>query len=85
MDIYFRIKKGIIRMRDKIEVESIGRKSYITTSSLNGQEKVALGEYKTEDKAIEILNKIEELIDKAIISNKEAVFINSSEEREENE
>lgn len=85
MDIFFRTKKGIIRMRDKIEVENRSNKSYITTSSLNGQEKVVLGEYETQEKALEALDKIDELIDKMIKSDKNVISIEMSKEREENE
>ena len=38
MDIFFRTEKALVKMKDKVEVE---RGGYLTTSSLNGQEKYA--------------------------------------------
>lgn len=82
MDMFFRIKKGLVRMRDKVEVEKVGNKSYLTTSSLNGQEKTVLGEYETVDKALKILNRIDEMLDRAIRDNKGAISIEIPKENE---
>jgi hypothetical protein len=73
MDIFFRTDKSLIKMKDKIEVEG---KNYLTTSSLNGQEKIILGQYETYEKAISILNKIDDILDKAIEKDANSVSIN---------
>lgn len=85
MDMFFRIGKGIVKMKDKVEVEDRPNKSYVTTSSLNGREKTILGEYETTEKALEIINRIDELLDKAISDNKNAISIQIPKEGKENE
>lgn len=77
MDMFFRTKKSLIKMKDKVEVEVIGKdKNYLITSSLNGQETCILGQYSCEQKALEILNRIDELLDKAIKENANNISIN---------
>lgn len=85
MDMFFKIGKGIVRMKDKIEVEDRLNKSYLTTSSLNGREKTVLGEYETTEKALEIINKIDEILDRAIKDNKTAISIEIPKEGERDE
>ena len=75
MDMFFKTKKSLVRMKDKVEIE--GRDSkYLTTSSLNGQEKCILAEYKSEQRALEILDKIDTLLDRAIKDNVNNISIN---------
>lgn len=73
MDIFFRTDKSLIKMKDKVEVEG---KNYLTTSSLNGQEKVVLGKYETINRALSILDNIDNLLDKAIENNHSSISIN---------
>ena len=47
-------------MKDKVEVE---RGGYLTTSSLNGQEKYPIVHYDNEKRAIEILSPFREVIE----------------------
>lgn len=75
MDIFFRTKKKIVKMNDKLEVEG-KENDYLTTSSLNGESKDILGHYNSEARAMEILDRIEGILDKVIASDKEAAFIN---------
>ena len=79
MVMFFRTEKSLIRMKDKINVEGKDN-SYLTTSSLNGQEKCVLAHYKSEKKAIEILNRIDNLLDRAIKDNLNTISINIPEE-----
>lgn len=73
MDIFFRTDKSLIKMKDKVEVEG---KNYLTTSSLNGQEKVVLGKYETINRTLSILDNIDKLLDKAIENNHSSISIN---------
>lgn len=72
MEIYFRLPKSIVKMKDRIDVE---RSGYLTTSSLNGQEKCALINYKEEERALKILNSIDEIIDLSIKEKRKTIFI----------
>ena len=56
MDMFFKTKKSIIKMKDKIEIEGKDN-SYLTTSSLNGEEKCVLAHYSCKEQALEILDK----------------------------
>lgn len=73
MDIFFRTKKSLIKMGDKVEVE---KHNYLTTSSLSGNDKVVLGKYESVDRAISILNNIDEVLDKAITQERNTISIN---------
>lgn len=77
MDIFFRTNKSLVKMKDKINIE---RGGYLTTSSLGGQEKYPLARYENEEKAIEILNRIDSILDKAISKNANSVSINLPED-----
>lgn len=72
MDIYFRLPKSIVKMRDRIDVE---RNGYLTTSSLNGQEKSVLIKYKDEGRATEVLNTIDSTLDLVIKEKSNILFI----------
>lgn len=72
MDIFFRTEKALVKMKDKVEVE---RGGYLTTSSLNGQEKYPIVHYDNEKRAIEILDKIDNILDKAIQENANTISI----------
>lgn len=71
--MFFRTKRTLVKMKDKVEVE---RSNYLTTSSLGGEEKCILAQYNSEQRAMEILNKIDDILDKAITDNKSAISIN---------
>lgn len=72
MDIYFRLPKSIVKMKDRIDVE---RNGYLTTSSLNGQEKSVLIKYKDEERATEVLNTIDSTLDLVIKEKSNILFI----------
>ena len=74
MDMFFKTKKSIIKMKDKIEIEGKDN-SYLTTSSLNGEEKCVLAHYSCKEQAREILDKIDKILDKAIANNSNAISI----------
>ena len=78
MDIFFRTNNSLVKMKDKINIE---RGGYLTTSSLGGQEKYPLARYENEEKAMEILNKIDNILDKAISKNANSVSINLPEDK----
>ncbi len=73
MDIFFRTNTSLVKMKDKLDVE---RGGYLTTSSLGGQEKYPLARYENEQKAMEILDRIDNILDKAIKENKTTLSIN---------
>ena len=73
MDIFFRTSKSLVKMKDKVDVE---RGGYLTTSSLGGKEKYPLAKYENEQKAMEILDRIDNILDKAIKENKSTLSIN---------
>ena len=75
MDMFFRTKKSLVKMKDKVEVTGKDGK-YLTTSSLNGEETCILGKYSNEQKALEILDRIDAILDKAIKENSNNVSIN---------
>lgn len=72
MDIYFRLPKSIVKMKDRIDVE---RNGYLTTSSLNGQEKSVLIKYKDEERATEVLNTVDSTLDLVIKEKSNILFI----------
>lgn len=72
MDIYFRLPKSIVKMKDRIDVE---RNGYLTTSSLNGQEKSVLIKYKDEERATEVLNTLDSTLDLVIKEKSNILFI----------
>ena len=72
MEIYFKLPKSIIKMKDRIDVE---RNGYLTTSSLNGEKKCPLINYGSEERALEILNAIDKVISVEIEKNKKTIFI----------
>ena len=72
MDIYFRLPKSIIKMKDRTDNE---RDGYLTTSSLNGKEKSVLIKYKDENRALEVLNFIDESLDYVIRQKLNVLFI----------
>ena len=72
MDIYFRLPKSIVKMKDRIDVE---RNGYLTTSSLNGKEKSVLIKYKDENRALEVLNFIDESLDYVTRQKLNVLFI----------
>lgn len=72
MDIFLRNEDKLVRMNDKIE---INRDRYLVTSSLDGKNLCVLGEYKTHERALEILNRIDNILDKAIAKNANTVSI----------
>lgn len=71
MDIFFRTEKGIIRMGEKLQAE----RGYLTTSGLDGKDKYALINYGNDEKVLEILNKIDEILDKALKENVSGISI----------
>lgn len=75
MDIFFRTKKSLVKMKDKVEVEG---KNYLTTSSLDGKEKCVLSQYDSNEKALAILNQIDQILDKAIKEKTQAISVNIS-------
>ena len=75
MDMFFRTKKSLVKMKDKVEVAGKDGK-YLTTSSLNGEETCILAQYSSEQKALEILDRIDAILDKAIKENTNNVSIN---------
>lgn len=75
--MFFRTKKSLVRMRDKIEIEGRkGNEQYLTTSNLNGEDKCILGRYEREQRALEILDRIDKILDEAIKENRNTVSIN---------
>lgn len=72
MEIYFRLPKSIVKMKDRIDIE---REGYLTTASLNGQEKSVLINYKDEKRALEILDNIDKALDIAINQKMNVLFI----------
>lgn len=72
MEIYFRLPKSIVKMKDRIDIE---RGGYLTTSSLNGQEKSVLINYKDETRALEILNDIDKALDISINQKNNVLFV----------
>ena len=72
MEIYFKLPKSIIKMKDRIDVE---RNGYLTTSSLNGQEKSVLIKYKDEERATEVLNTVDSTLDLVIKEKSNILFI----------
>lgn len=72
MEIYFRLPKSIVKMKDRIDIE---RGGYLTTSSLNGQEKSVLINYKDETRALEILNDIDKELDISINQKNNVLFV----------
>lgn len=72
MEIYFRLPKSIVKMKDRIDIE---REGYLTTSSLNGQEKSVLINYKDETRALEILNDIDKALDISINQKNNVLFV----------
>lgn len=72
MEIYFRLSKSIVKMKDRIDIE---RGGYLTTSSLNGQEKSPLVKYKDEKRALEVLQFIDESLDYVIKQKMNVLFI----------
>ena len=76
MEIYFRLPKSIVKMKDRIDIE---RGGYLTTSSLNGQEKSVLINYKDETRALEILNDIDKALDISINQKNNVLFVELSE------
>ncbi len=72
MDIYFKLPKSIVKMKDRIDIE---RGGYLTTSSLSGQEKSPLVKYKDEERALEVLQFINESLDYAIKKDMNTLFI----------
>lgn len=72
MDIYFRLPKSIIKMKDRTDIE---RDGYLTTSSLNGKEKSVLIKYKDENRALEVLNFIDESLDYVTRQKLNVLFI----------
>lgn len=77
MEIYFRLLKSIVKMKDRIDIE---RGGYLTTSSLNGQEKSVLIKYKDETRALEILNDIDKALDISINQKNNVLFVELPEE-----
>lgn len=73
MDIFFRKEKELIKMQDNIKVGGTDNK-YLVTSTLTGKERV-LAKFETEKEVINILDKIDMILDKAINDNKKAVSI----------
>lgn len=72
MEIYFRLSKSIVKMKDRIDIE---RGGYLTTSSLSGQEKSVLINYKDEKRALEILNDIDKALDISINEKNNVLFV----------
>lgn len=72
MEIYFRLLKSIVKMKDRIDIE---RGGYLTTSSLNGEEKCPLINYKDEKRALEVLQFIDESLDYIIKQKMNVLFI----------
>lgn len=72
MEIYFRLPKSIVKMKDRIDIE---RGGYLTTSSLNGEEKCPLVNYKNEKRALEVLQFIDESLDYIIKQKMNVLFI----------
>lgn len=72
MEIYFRLPKSIVKMKDRIDIE---RRGYLTTSSLSGEEKSPLVKYKDEERALEVLQFIDESLDYIIKQKMNVLFI----------
>lgn len=72
MEIYFRLPKSIVKMKDRIDIE---REGYLTTSSLNGEIKSALVNYKDEKRALEVLQFIDDALDYSIKNKSNTLFI----------
>ena len=72
MEIYFRLSKSIVKMKDRIDIE---RGGYLTTSSLSGQEKSVVINYKDEKRALEILNDIDKALDISINEKNNVLFV----------
>lgn len=71
MRIFFKKDKSLIEYKDRIDVEG----KYITTSNTNQREKAILQEYKNEEEAKEIFEKIVSAIDTGLKRGKENIFI----------
>ena len=72
MEIYFRLPKSIVKMKDRIDIE---REGYLTISSLNGEIKSALVNYKDEKRALEVLQFIDVALDYSIKNKSNTLFI----------
>ena len=77
MEIYFRLPKSIVKMKDRIDIE---RGGYLTTSSLNGEEKSVLINYKDEKRALEVLEFIDKSLDYIIKQKLNILYIELPEE-----
>lgn len=77
MDIYFKLPKSIVKMKDRIDIE---RGGYLTTSSLNGEEKSVLINYKDEKRALEVLEFIDKSLDYIIKQKLNILYIELPEE-----
>lgn len=62
MDIYFRTDKSIVRMNDVLEVNG----KYLVMATLDRTRQCVLGEYHSQERAQEILEKIDYVIDTRI-------------------
>ena len=71
MDIYFKLPKSIVKMKDRVDVE----RGYLTTSSLNGEEKSVLINYKDEKRALEVLEFIDKSLDYIITQKLNILYI----------
>lgn len=76
MDIFFRTQKSIIKMNDILEVNG----KYLTVASLDRKMQCVLGQYKTEKRAQEILEKIDYVIDTRIKEDTPTLIIAIPEE-----
>lgn len=72
MDVYFRTEKSLIKMNDRLDVDCKGR---LYTSDLDLKKVSPIAKYTNIDRALEILNRIDELLDKAITENKAAISV----------
>lgn len=71
MEILFKTENSIIKFKDRLDIE----RKYITTSTINGEEKTTIAKYKDEEEAKEIFEKIFTSIDKGITNGVKTLCI----------
>lgn len=71
MQIIFKTKDSIIKFKDRLDIE----RKYITTSTINGEEKTTIAKYETEEEAKETFEKIFTSIDKGITNGVKTLCI----------
>lgn len=71
MEILFKTKNAIIKFKDRLDIE----RKYITTSTINGEEKTTIAKYETEEEAKETFEKIFTSIDRGVTSEVKTLCI----------